>query len=268
MDNRWLDAEQKFYNYHTADIDGTDIFDIHKASNSDAQQILDGSDYWKTERNTYSEIIDMTPTEYFEACAKDCFNKPVENIIASRRNDKAILEHLTEVILKYKKKFPISYIDYAQEGNPEQEGLHRMMVAGDLFGWDTKFPVQIIKYIDLERADKEKAFKHKRQIERYLQRAIDRALRYKYYNIDELKTQLYDEFEQEVRYIDEFENREFALDFDVNDTTVNVCIDNKYDGEFDIDKIQLITKSNEIDTDELEDLDLDDISDWLKDLLD
>ena len=53
-----------------------------------------------------------------------------------------------------------------------------MMVAGDLFGWDTKFPVQIIKWVDENRAIEEREWKHKRKIERYLDIAIERALRY------------------------------------------------------------------------------------------
>ena len=65
------------------------------------------------------------------------------------------------------------------------------------------------KAVKIEKAAEEKEWKHRREIERYLQRAIDRALRYKYYNIDELIDQLKDEFSSEVRFVDEFENREF-----------------------------------------------------------
>ena len=182
----YLDKEQKFYNYRTADVDGDDIFDLRKASNSDAQQILDGDKYWRDEKNTYSEIVYMTPTEYFTRCAEDCFNESAKQLIDSRRRDKNTAEHLKQVLLKYKKKFPLPYIDYATHYTPSQEGLHRMMVAGDLFGWDKEFPVQIIRWVDEERAKQEKEWKHKREIERYLERAINKALRYKYYNIEEL----------------------------------------------------------------------------------
>ena len=36
----FLDKEEKFYDYHTSEVDGDEIFDLNKASNSDAQQIL------------------------------------------------------------------------------------------------------------------------------------------------------------------------------------------------------------------------------------
>lgn len=263
--NMWLDDDQKFYNYRTSEVDGKNIFDIHKASNSDAQQILDGSKYWREEKNTYSEIVEMTPYEYFKACAEDCFNESTEQLIRSRRNDKNILDHLTQVIQKYRKKFPIAYIDYAQHSHPEQEGLHRMMVAGDLFGWDTKFPVQIIKWVDEDRALEAKKWKHKREIERYLQKAVERSLRYKYYNIEELNIQLQDEFESEVRYLDEFENG-FTLDLKKIDDIYIVTINDSYSYEFNVDDVQFIEKAA-IESDDLEDVDLEDLSDWMKDLL-
>ena len=50
----YLDKEQKFYDYRTIEVDGDNIFDTHKASNSDAQQILNGDPYWKNEKNTYN----------------------------------------------------------------------------------------------------------------------------------------------------------------------------------------------------------------------
>lgn len=267
MDNLYLDKEQKFYNYRTAEIDGKNIFDTHKASNSDAQQILDGSKYWREDKNTYSEIIQMTPFEYFKACAEDCFNETAEELIASRGRDIDILNHLKEVIQKYKKRFPIAYIDYATHNTPSQEGLHRMYVAGELYGWDTKFPVQIIKWVDDDRAQKEREWKHIRQIERYLQIAVNNALRYKYYNLDELKDQLISEFESEVRYLDEFENRDFKLDIEkIDDETLVAIVDDKYRCEFLIDSINFLDISNKEDAD-LEDIDLDDLSDWMKDLL-
>lgn len=265
MNGLYLDKEQKFYNYRTSDIDGNNIFDIHKASNSHAQQLLDGSEYLRKEKNIYSEIVEMTPFEYFESCARDCFNEPVSQLIRSRRMDKNTLNHLKQVIQVYKKKFPITYIDYAQHGHPEQEGLHRMMVAGDLFGWDTKFPVQVIKWVDEKRAIEEKETKHKNKIENYLQTAVDRALRYKYYNIEEFNIQLQDEFASEVRYLDEFENG-FSLDLkQVNDLFI-ISINNKYTCEISISEVNFINSEKINDTD-LEDIDFDDLSDWMKDLL-
>jgi hypothetical protein len=176
------------------------------------------------------------------------------------------LEHLKQVLLTYKKKFPLPYIDYATHYTPSQEGLHRMMVAGDLFGWDKEFPVQIIRWVDEERAKQEKEWKHKREIERYLSRAIDRALRYKYYNIEELEDQLRSEFESEVRYLDEFEGRDFSLDIEkLNEYNFVAVVDNKYKFEFPVDAVNFIDRADT--NSDLEDIDLDDLSDWMKDIL-
>lgn len=265
--NYYLDKEHNFYNYHTADVEGDDIFDIHKASNSYAQELLKNTQYSKEKENKYSQIVYMTPYEYFEACARDCFDEPTEQLIQSRRKDTYTIEHLKQVITVYKKKFPIPYIDYADEVRPSQEGLHRMMTAGDLFGWDKKFPVQIIRWFDEDRAKKAIERKHTREIEGYLQRAVNRSLRYKYYNEEELKDQLRSEFESEVRYLDEFENREFELELkDINEETLLVIIDNKYTCEIWKDDIQYLDKK-ELTDDDVEDIDLDDLSDWMKDLL-
>ena len=149
-----------------------------------------------------------------------------------------------------------------------------MMVAGDLFGWDKKFPVQIIKWVDEDRATQEKEWKHKREIERYLSRAVDKALRYKYYNIEEFKDQLYSEFETEVRYVDEFEDRNFELELvdsgDKEDPGFIAIIDKKYEAFVDLSRIQWIPKPDETDSDDLEDIDLSDLdlSDWMKEFLD
>ena len=261
----YLDKEEKFYDYHTSEIEGEDIFDLRKASNSDAQQILENDPYWRNEKNTYSEIVYMSPKEYFTRCAEDCFNETFEELVASRRRDKDTWEHLKQVLLKYKRKFPLPYIDYATHHTPSQEGLHRMMVAGDLFGWDKEFPVQIIKWVDEDRAREAKEWKHKREIERYLEKAINRALRYKYYNIDELEDQLRSEFESEVRYVDEFENRDFELVVYPLEDNIEVVVDSKYKQDFEMSKLQLIDKS----TDDLDDIEFDDedLSDWMKELL-
>lgn len=266
MDDRYLDKEQKFYNYRTAEIEGSNIFDINKASNSWAQNFLDDPRYMLESENSEMQIVHMTPREYWEICARDVFNKPVDQLMNQWRTlDSKTLDHLTQVILKYKKRFPITYINYASHNHPTQEGLHRMIVAGDLFGWDTRFPVMVIKWADEEKAAQEKENKRKNEVENNISRAIDKALRYKYYNIDELKDQLYSEIENQLKYDDEFEGRSFKLDLVDSGDKANpgllVIVDNKYECFINYDEIHIQEKSVE---DEFDD---EDISDWLKDLL-
>ena len=265
-DDRWLDKDQKFYNYRTSEVDGSNIFDVNKASNSWAQNFLDDPKYMLESENSEMNIVQMTPAEYWKICARDVFNKPVGQLMNQWRTlDQKTLEHLTQVILKYKKRFPITYINYASHNHPTQEGLHRMIVAGDLFGWDTKFPVMVIKWADEEKAAQEKENKRKNEVENNISRAIDKALRYKYYNINELKDQLYSEIENQLKYDDEFENRSFKLDLVDSGDKANpgllAIVDNKYECFIDYDEIEFQEKSLE------DDLDDEDISDWLRDLL-
>lgn len=265
MGEIWLDKEQKFLNHHTGDVNGSDIFDIRKASNSYAQESLNGSKHEYEVENRMSHIVEMTPMEYFETCARDCFDEPVHTLIQGRRADKNVLEHLKQVILKYGKKFPIPYIDYAQFNKPGQEGLHRMMVAGDLFGWDTKFPVQIIEWADKDKAMIEKDNRFTTKIESYIRKAITNALRYKYYNIAELKDQLQSELEDEFRYVEGFENGNFTFDLqNIDNETFVVIVNNKFKWEFSTDEVQWRDTTEDSD---LEDIELDDLSDWMKDFL-
>lgn len=260
MNDRYLDKEQKFYNYRTAEIEGLNIFDVNKASNSWAQNFLDDPNYMLKSENSVMNIVHMTPAEYWKICARDVFNKPVDQLMNQWRTlDEKTLDHLTQVILKYKKRFPITYINYASHNHPTQEGLHRMIVAGDLFGWDTKFPVMVIKWADEEKAAQEKENKRKNEVENNISKAIDKALRYKYYNIDELKDQLYSEIQDELKYDDEFENRSFTLDLvdsgDITNPGLLVIVDNKYECFIDYDDIQLQEKSSYNTLDSYTDLD-------------
>lgn len=263
----YLDNEEKFYDYRTSEVDGEDIFDLNKADNSDFQSLMKDKDgYWLEHKNMTSDIVYMSPKEYFERCSRDCFDEPYEQLVASRRRDTYQLEKLKQVLLKYKKKFPLPYINYADHIRPGQEGLHRMMVAGDLLGWDKKFPVQIVKWADENRAQQEKENRYIRKIENYIHNAIRDALRYKYYNLAELKDQLYSEIEDEVRFVDEFEGKEFKLDLEQNnDNEITVIVNDKYKGSINSDDIMFIDE-RQIE-DNIDDLDLDDLSDWMRDLL-
>lgn len=266
MTDRWLDKDKKFYNYRTASVNGNDIFDVNVASNSWASNFIDDPDYMRDKENMVMHIEYMTPKEYWEKCARDVFNKPVDKLIHQWRTlDSNTIEHLKQVIQVYKKKFPITYIDYAHDnGVAKQEGLHRMIVAGDLFGWDTKFPVMIIEWADKHRAETDAINKRNNKISNSLYNAINRALRYKYYNIDELKDQLYSEIQNELKYDEEFEAKEFKLDLlrNYSNNGYNVIVNDRYNAEFLDSDINIIKRD-----DDSSDFD-DDLDDWLIDLID
>lgn len=101
--------------------------------------------YMQKSKNRTGEVVYMTPVQYYEECAKHIFeDTTVESLKLQRSSN-------SEYINKYKEdmlagdKFPLCYLNYADNG---QEGLHRMMAAGEAFGWNTKFPVLVVRAVD------------------------------------------------------------------------------------------------------------------------
>lgn len=269
MTDRWLDKDQKFYNYRTAEVNGNDIFDTKVASNSWAQNFIDDPKYMREAKNMEMKIIQMSPKKYWEICAKDVFNKPVNQLMHQWRTlDAKTLDHLKQVIQIYHKRFPITYIDYARHDGAKQEGLHRMIVAGDLFGWDTKFPVMVIDWADKDKAEFEKINIRNNKINNYIGRAIDKSLNYNYNNIDEFKDQLYSEIMHELKYDEEFEDGVFKLDLNRNhkNNGFEVIVNDRYTGEVCDEDINIspdVDSELVDDTISYEDLDDVDLDTWL-----
>lgn len=107
--------------------------------------------YMQEAKNRTGRIVMMSPNDYFKACSAYGFENyvSVSNLKKQRGQDYKLNN-------KYKKmmqdgvKFDMCYINYADH---TQEGLHRMMVAGELYGWDTKFPVLVIEVYDKQREE-------------------------------------------------------------------------------------------------------------------
>lgn len=105
--------------------------------------------YQQEAKNRTGEIVLMSPNEYFWECSQYGFpGGPVnvDHVIAGRRANSESINWLKSH-LSNGGKFYLPYIDYAAHS---QEGLHRMMVAGDTYGWDTKFPVLVVTAYDDE----------------------------------------------------------------------------------------------------------------------
>lgn len=141
--------------------------------------------YMQKSKNRTGEVIYMTPTEYYQECATKIFEQTtVENLKKQRRAN-------ANYISQYKKdmlagdKFPLCYLNYADHS---QEGLHRMMAAGEAFGWDTKFPVLVVRAVD----DRVEALN---QVWRYWNQAI-----YDAQDILYNESSWEDEFVQEVEW--------------------------------------------------------------------
>ena len=144
MSESYLDPEEKFWDYRTKEVDGDQYIDETRNEIGWVRDLLDDPKYYEQRKGYTARIVEMTPEEYFQECAK-IFGNSVENQKRQTAADKTTLDHLTQVITKYKKRFPIPFINIKDR---TQEGRHRMYVLGELLGWDKKFPVLIIQDIN------------------------------------------------------------------------------------------------------------------------
>lgn len=143
LDEAYLDSEEKFWDYRTKDISENQYIDTTRNEIRWVDDLLDDPDYY--ERKGYTaRVVEMTPEEYFEYCA-ELFGNSVEIQKRQIASDTDVIDNLTQVITKYKKRFPIPFINIV---NKSQEGRHRMYVLGELFGWDKRFPVLVIQDVN------------------------------------------------------------------------------------------------------------------------
>ena len=140
----YLDDDHEFKDYGTAEVEGENVIDTHKASTFATQDLLDGSTDTAYD-NVYYTIIDLTPTQYFELCGKIQEMSP-EEIIKFIGMDEQQIAHIKDVILKFNKRLPLPYVSFSSaEEVSGQEGRHRMYALGEMFGWDAEFPVMVIQ---------------------------------------------------------------------------------------------------------------------------
>lgn len=143
IEEDYLDDKQKFWDYHTSQISGNQVFDETKQETGDGKRFLELAKSGNSDsKGRKAKIVQMTPMQYFEACAVG-FGTSVQSQIRQVANDKETIDLLNEVIDKYNRRFPITYLDYSGTYFG-QEGRHRMYVAGERYGWNTKYPVLVI----------------------------------------------------------------------------------------------------------------------------
>lgn len=162
---------------------------------------LDDPDHFKSKYNRKGSIEYMTPKEYIQMCA-DMWNKSYDSVYQSRAIE-------TKTIEKYKQmmedgvKFHLPYICTVDKA---QEGIHRMICAGDLYGWDSEFPVLVVTVADQEREDQESVKDEIKHIVLYLD---DWRIPY---NLPDILTKASDKFNGDLNsktfdYIDREFNR-------------------------------------------------------------
>lgn len=196
-------TEDSDYDYGTGEAKGSDIFDTTKTGMTGSwQDLLVGrdTDYYKNKKNLVGKVVQMSPNEYYKECAKMFIssrhsNSSAEDLKRQRSLNKEGLEDIEKVILEKKKKLCIPVLDISY--NPGQEGLHRMMVAGDLFGWDTKFPVLLVETYDKERQERIEKDYAQREFNNAMER-IERSMEpYEYYDIEEFSEMIAEAVEKQ-----------------------------------------------------------------------
>lgn len=257
---KYLDDDKQFYDYGTSQVQGTSIFDETKTGTSFYDEFLtsSGREYLRNKKNLVGSIVYMSPEEYYEQCGEHAFGRKVsvENLKAQRSADKNTLAHLKDVLMIYKKKFPMPYINYAEKG---QEGLHRMYVAGELFGWDSpKHPVLVIKWADEDRHTREVKEKQNAEIERAIEQAVKEALNFRFIDIEDFRTQLEFELDRTFEFIDKV-SKPVKFDLKVHSDTCIISVA-EISYTFPVDDIKMKSADEIEDSDiDLDDVDLDDI---------
>lgn len=191
------EKEKKEFDYGTDAVVNDDIFDTKQTGMSFYDQAIPGNkeyQYMLDSKNLKGVLVDMTPQEYFERCAWDIFRKGnTDDLKQQRGADKDYINHLSTVITQKKEKFPLTVLDYSDNS---QEGLHRMYVAGELFGWNHKFPVLVIDWADKKKHEDQVNNKRKTNIQYNIEDALNATLRWDYPSIDQFKEALQDNINQ------------------------------------------------------------------------
>lgn len=121
------------------------------------------------EYNMKVDIVQMSPREYFEACA-DIFNNSLGAQLNQIKYDTQIFDDILSVYKNGESLF-MPILDFTKP-KAEQDGRHRMYVAAKLFGWDAKQPVAVFTVKDKNKAEDEINRTNELVIEHKLYRAL------------------------------------------------------------------------------------------------
>ena len=249
---KYIDKEKDIIDFGTGDVISDNIFDT-KTHVPYYDSLISDKEYAK-KHNLQTKIEQMSPNEYFDICGTVIFpNSSPEKLKQQRARDKVVNDEIYDLIVKYKKKVFLPYINYAEQ---TQEGLHRMYVAGEIFGWNHKFPVLIIDYLDKDLAASEEKDKIENSIKNNITKAVNKALEYKYSSIDEFLEQLKWEIDRQFNE----ENTNFEFEEIGNNFEISV-----FSTELDKDVTEKFSKNDikfdtDIDWDNIiDEIDFDDI---------
>lgn len=126
------------YDYKTKEVKWTIAGAIPSRDGIFDTDTLGGFSGYDKDLANKENIVYMTPYEYLEKCAEG-FGNTLNHQIKQIEANEETLNHLYNVIYNKNKRFPMPYIDFNKPSN--QEGRHRMYVAGKILGFERKFPV-------------------------------------------------------------------------------------------------------------------------------
>lgn len=250
----YIDEKEKIYDYGTATYTGDgNVVDLNHTGMSFYDQFLGTSelDYLRDNKNLKGTVVKMSPKEYYQNCAYKIFNTSTQKLKTERGEyDRPIIEKLKNVVNIYKRKLCMPMINYADKG---QEGLHRMLAIAEMFGWDHEVPVLVVEWYDEERADREKREAAQADIDRRVERAISKALEYRFIDSHDVIMQVQNELVHQFEFDD---NITVPDELQYKDLETSILI--QFEGnEYPIDKEDVQWKET---TDiEWDDIDVDDI---------
>lgn len=261
LDEASIDPEGKYTDYGTGKVVSDNIFDS-KTHVPFYDQLFTNPEQMAKDENLKGHIEMMSPREYYEECATKIFkNSSVESLKNSRNADPRVLDEIRDIIVKYKRQVFLPYINYAEQN---QEGLHRMLVAAELFGWDHKFPVLIVEWADKQLAFERALEKERNRVRKYIKDAVQDTLRYTFNDISEFDEEVKAQVDYKFDFIDE-KVTQFKVTHNSDETTDVEVNDVVYQFDTELIKIEpsIETDEEEIDLDDIElddlDIDLDDL---------
>ena len=256
----WKDkfTGKDMYDYHTGKITGNNIFDTTTTGVSFYNDLIPGNpdeQFYKKEKNLHGKIVNLTPSQYFEACVKYAFpNSSVDKLKQERQRDTDSLETIKTVI-DNDVQLPMTVVNIAQQ---TQEGLHRMYVVGEMFGWDSNsYPVLFVDYFDKEKQQNIDKLKHDNEIEQRIKEAVLEACEYKYSSFEDFVEELQWTINSSFKYYDEFEDVE-DIPFEIKKENELITV-TVLDVPFIFNESDINITSDKPEIDDLDDLDLDDI---------
>lgn len=128
----------------TSDLKDNEIIDTKVTGMPYYQEFIHNKNY----DDLQATIELISPCEYYDMVSEYSLVRgqsfSVEQLKESRKSHVDSLIDIKNVIIKLNKKLCIPILDFYHQ---KQEGLHRMMVIGNMYGWDFKIPVLVVRQL-------------------------------------------------------------------------------------------------------------------------